>query len=497
MGTRINLLTYWQYGINTIEFENMLADLDVQACCYLYENQEDYREDLSFCPIYLYNGLSYYKNADIENELDDEILQKMVPYECTGMDIVNRWRRSFSNNENYASIKDMYYIFLRFWNDYIIKNKINLLILNIFPHIPAEYIPYAICKARNIPVIIQGVIPFTAGEKTNYILQPGIEEIDINFYQRYQEIKKEYQNIDPHIYLCNELQRYFEQYVPNKRVDRKVIFYNEKNGVVDIFKSYLTRVAIYLKRNDLSILWNKMKYLLKIKIESGHFLKQVSLMEESADLNRKFYIFGLHLQPEATTLPGGGNFSNQLLAIRMLSKYLPEDTYLYVKEHPSYWIQKGRLESVYESRSIQFYQEIKSLKNVILVSHSIESEKLLEKCMAVVTVTGTIGFEAIFRGKPVLTFGPTFYEYYPSVFRIKTNTDCEKAILKISTAEFTYDVKEVAMYLKAIEKYIIPMGMNEKSFTDNGVPGVDELDKRRLVEKIKEFFREYYCVKTE
>lgn len=493
MGMDINLLIYWQYGVKNKEFDKMLAELDVKTCSYLYENQEDYREDQGFHPLYLFHGLSYYANADIEYELDDEIIHKLAPYERTAMDIVNRWRRSYSDNENYASIRRITYIFFRFWNDFILKHKINLLILNIIPHIPAEYIPYAICKAYNIPVIIQGIAPFTAGEKTNYILQPGVDGFDRNLYHRYLQIKDKYQNKDTEVPLCKEMKRYFEQYAPETKAEKKVIYYNEKNKIPDICKSYLTRIRIYLKRDDFAILWNKARYLMKTRLESGTFLKKVTSLEESPDLNKKFYIFGLHLQPEATTLPGGGNFTNQLLVIRMVSHCLPKDTYLYVKEHPSYWMQKGRLESVYESRNIEFYQQIKALRNVLLVDHTIPSKTLMEKCVAVITVTGTIGFEALFKGKPVLTFGATFYEHFPSVFRIKTNYDCKIAVEKIAVTDFIYDAREIAIYLHAVEKYIVPMGMNEKSFTDNGVPPVDEIDRLRLAEKIKEFYREYYC----
>ena len=112
--------------------------------------------------------------------------------------------------------------------------------------------------------------------------------------------------------------------------------------------------------------------------------------------------------------------------------------------------------------------------------------------MAVVTITGTIGFEAIFKGKPVLAFGPTFYEFFPGVFRIKTNEDCCKAIENISIHKYSYNQRQVAMYLKALEKYIVPMGMNEKNFTDNGVPAVDSMDRITMVRKILQFYEEYY-----
>lgn len=492
MKGKINIFVYWQYGVNTREFEKLLTDLNVEKCAYLYESSKDYIRSSRFIPLYLYNNIDFYKEAEIKNELDDEIINKMLPYEHTGMDIVNRWHRSYSSKDDYSTIKEIYYIFLRFWNDFIIKNKIKLLILNIVPHVPAEYIPYALCKAYGIPTIIQGVVPFTMGEKTNYIIKPDVESLDFNMLSRYQNIVETYGDSDIKILLSKEMERYFDQYDPKGKTDKKVIYYNEKNSVWDIFLAYFSRAKIYLRRMDYGILLKKARYLVKARIESKLLLHQVAKLEETPDLSKKYYIFGLHLQPEATTLPTGGVFANQLLAIRMISKYLPKDTYLYVKEHPSYWIQKGRLESIYESRNKDFYNCIKKLRNVVLIDHKISSAMLLDRCMAVVTITGTIGFEAIFKGKPVLAFGPTFYEFFPGVFRIKTNEDCCKAIENISIHKYSYNQRQVAMYLKALEKYIVPMGMNEKNFTDNGVPAVDSMDRITMIRKILQFYEEYY-----
>ena len=48
------------------------------------------------------------------------------------------------------------------------------------------------------------------------------------------------------------------------------------------------------------------------------------------------------------------------------------------------------------------------------------------------------------------------------------------------------------LYLKAIEKYVVPLGANEKNFQDNGTPVVDKEDRQNLVDKIISFVREYY-----
>lgn len=489
----IKLLTYWQYDIDSKEFDILLKKLNVVTCTYLCEDKSNIRKHKGFRPIYLYSGLKFYENADITYELDDEIVKKMFPYECTAMDIVNRWRRSYSFKDSYSEIKRIYKILLRYWNNYILENGINMLILTIMPHIPCTYIPYALCQIYNIPTIVQGIIPFSKGKKINYILKPSIENMDKHWNDRFISLQEKYRHDDENtIPVMDELDRYFDQYnISNKGKDN-VIYYNEKNRIADIISKYGERAQIYIKRKDYKILMNKLKYLFITRTQTNQFLKRIEKLEEEVDLNRKFYFFALHLQPEATTLPNGGTFSDQLMAVRLLAKNLPDDTYLYVKEHPSYWIQKGRLESVYESRSIQFYKEIKSLKNVKLIKHAYSSQELLQRCNAVVTITGTVGFEALFLDKPVLLFGHTFYENYSYVFSIKTAQECKKAIEQISKNKFKFDKKEMKIYLKSIEKYVVPMGANEKNFKDNGTPVVDKVDRNNIVNKITNFCQEYY-----
>lgn len=487
-----NLLIYWQYGINTKEFERLLNDLNVKNCTCLSESTEIYTNK-NRKNIYLYNGLQYYEKYIIRYELDDQIMKKLYPYEQIAMDIVNRWRRSYTSKNTYAEIKRIFYVLLRFWNNYILENQINLCILTIMPHIPCTYIPYALCKIYGIPTVIQGVVPFSRRQKINYILKPSIEEIDYHWEKRYLKYKEEYERKEhSHISLAPELERYFSQYNISKKEIESVIFYNEKNNIKEILNKYLTRAKIYLKRQEYKVILNKVRYLFFTRLETRGFLKKVEKLEEVADLNKSYYYFALHLQPEATTLPNGGIYAEQILAIRILSKLLPDNTYLYVKEHPSYWIQKGRLESVYESRNFQFYKEIKGLRNVKFIKHTYSSQELLEKCRAVVTITGTVGFEALFLGKPVLIFGHTFYEHYPYAFPVKTIDDCRNAIFEIENSKFYFDRKEMKLYLKSIEKYIVPLGANEKNFNDNGTPTVDQKDRENIVKKITEFVNEYY-----
>lgn len=357
------------------------------------------------------------------------------------------------------------------------------------PHVPATYFPYAICKCLGIPVILQGIIPFTSGEKINYFLKPDIEYLDYHFNDRLMSnLSKGYTLSD----LPSYLSVYFSQYRTRDFRKKRVIFYNQKLTLTQKARNYFDRAKIYFKRSDTKLLAGKIKNLVAIKLSTKTLLKKVEKFEVKPDYTAPFYFFPLHLQPEATTLPNGGTFVDQLLAIRMIAQNLPKGTFLYVKEHPSYWLMKNRLESIRESRSVEYYKSIINITGVKLIDHREDSISLMQKCKCVITVTGTAGFEGLFQDKPVMLFGETFYQNHVNVYNIRTNEDCRKAVEYIETNEVKYDQNYMISYLKALEKYVVPMGANEQNFIDNGTPAVSEEDRLSMVNSLTTFYKEYY-----
>jgi hypothetical protein len=165
------------------------------------------------------------------------------------------------------------------------------------------------------------------------------------------------------------------------------------------------------------------------------------------DFKKPFVYFPLHFQPEATTVPMGGVFADLILAARLLNATLPKGVLIYVKEHPyrSSWL----------SRNIQYYQDLLELEKVRLVPVSVDTFALREHCLAVATVTGSPGFEALFRGKPVLLFGSRFYQYAKGVFPVKSLQDCKEAIRAIFDRGEAPSVWTTHLYLKAMEETCI------------------------------------------
>ena len=137
------------------------------------------------------------------------------------------------------------------------------------------------------------------------------------------------------------------------------------------------------------------------------------IFEERPDLSVPFIYFPLHFSPEISDMIFGTQYDHHEGFVTQLAKRLPSDVELYVKEHTS---MLGR-------RPIEFYRHLNSLYNIKIISPRVDTFTLIRNSRAVLTVTGTAGWEAYLLNKPVVVLGDVFYNFLPGV--LKTGLDAE------------------------------------------------------------------------
>lgn len=142
------------------------------------------------------------------------------------------------------------------------------------------------------------------------------------------------------------------------------------------------------------------------------FRRQIAACTQPCAPGESYIYFPLHLQPELTTSALGGAFSDQMLAIEMLSSWLPKGYFIYLKENPK---------QTEKQRGPLFYKRLAALKNVRLLSRTENSIALIKNSIGVATVTGTAGWEALFHGKPVLVFGLAWYRDFSGVTEFRAD----------------------------------------------------------------------------
>lgn len=113
---------------------------------------------------------------------------------------------------------------------------------------------------------------------------------------------------------------------------------------------------------------------------------------------RRFVYYPLHFEPEATLSGVETLFTNQLYAVEVLSKSVPSDVAVMVKEHPA----------AIGNRPPGWMDILARFPRVVLAHPFDDSIALVRHSGVTVTIAGTAGLEAALLGKPVLSLGPSY-----------------------------------------------------------------------------------------
>lgn len=190
-------------------------------------------------------------------------------------------------------------------------------------------------------------------------------------------------------------------------------------------------------------------------IEETRYLQQANSIFTSSRSSEDYVYFPLHLQPEMTTDVLGGYYADQVLALEQLRALVPAEIAIYVKENPK---QTGLM------RSESFFKRIQSIPNLKFISWDAPSFELIKNSIAVATITGTAGWEALRMQKPVIAFGSVFWNNLPGAFHIsakpewKNISDFSYNEMKLQTAanklsQFAHDGISDLEYAKQLENF--------------------------------------------
>jgi len=187
--------------------------------------------------------------------------------------------------------------------------------------------------------------------------------------------------------------------------------------------SKLIALKIYKKIRKIEtygnyILWDQVREVISRDFQTIYLLhKKLAKFEDIK--NKKYFFYALQTEPETSTTTISPEFNEQLAVIEVVAKALPSEYYLVVKEHP---FAIGR-------RPYFLYSLISQIPNVIFVDFREDAIKIARHSECVVTISGSIGYEATIMGKPVITFGlHNWHNFVENTIVIREIHDIKKAI---------------------------------------------------------------------
>ncbi len=157
----------------------------------------------------------------------------------------------------------------------------------------------------------------------------------------------------------------------------------------------------------------------------------------------RFVLYPIHFQPEASTLVQAPYYLDQASLIEDISKSLPVGYQLYVKEHVS---NRGR-------RPLAFYKRLRDTFGVRLLGPDEDTWSLIRDAAAVAVITGTVGWEGLLFGRPVVTFGDVFYNECTLTHRaaLVTKDDWHR-VFRRAIFDHEHDEEQLLEFVAAIRE---------------------------------------------
>jgi hypothetical protein len=404
--------------------------------------------------------------------ISSELEKSMAWAEPIIMDMISRL--DSAKSISYLERKNVYRYLMAFWLNFLEETKPNLFYSRATPHEVSDFILFCLCKIKNIRVLT-----------FNHTAMPGRRVLDRDYrhpWKCFENFSYEHRDKNEGLeILDSEKQKYIlsirGEYSSAMPIDLKEVA-SYQNSVFElkkiplIFKEKISFFFKSLAKKMLSIgclllailirffgLKSKSKNLERfslrmiksdlVQIEYSDLKNFYDKNTTSFDFTKPYIYFALNFQPEMTTCPHGGVFNDQVLAISLISRNLPEGWSLLVKEHPAQFFTNNVYG--YIGRDETFYKKILSLPNVFFVPRELDQFFLIDRAKCVATITGTAGWEASIRGRAVIIFGDAWYQFAPNVYRVSSDQDFSTILPKINKVGI-FDESELVHFMKNLTK---------------------------------------------
>lgn len=142
---------------------------------------------------------------------------------------------------------------------------------------------------------------------------------------------------------------------------------------------------------------------------------------------RPFAVYAYQMQPESSVDVLASYVSDQPALIRQIARALPASHELYVKPHPDHIGGLSRRELL----------ALKNIPGVRLVSPFLPSHELMMRAAVILTLTGTMAFEAALHGVPAIIFAPQFFRALPGVHYCRSPLDLPALFTRLLSSSTT------------------------------------------------------------
>jgi hypothetical protein len=331
---------------------------------------------------------------------------------------------------------------------------------------------YEVANKNDVPIIIPIVAKFNSYFTFNN-----------DIYGPFGELEKAFNDnlIDSNYKIGEDTKLELKDYKSNndvpfyivKEKEKKVNFFIKK--IKTIFTFAFSKIRDLFKKEK-DFLGTKFWYYVFDKITISHRSRKTKRLIKFAKIEdvkkTKYLYFPLHYEPELVLLVQSQDYLDQLHVIQNVSRNLPSNTQLVVKDHPM----------MLKRREPDFYKTILGIPNVILIDSNENSIEIIKSSFGVITIIGSAGMEGFFYNKPVLTLSDAFFNFLPCVKKVNSYNEIPDALLSLK--DCTVSLNEQLILVQTIKEMSIDLNLN-KIIRKYDQGNIDKTDSDKLNEFLK------------
>jgi hypothetical protein len=403
----------------------------------------------------------------IDFEWLDEMLQNFTIWEIIASD--SRHNKDW----NYSELIQYCFLTLRKIQQEFESYKPELVIMDDKSCIPS-YALWLVAKKMNIPIIVIG------SARTDGRVWFSNDEFE-NSREFESHLRMLYSNeitvdnlTEVKLYLDN-IKSYTSQTYKGRNVP---------SSIIQLIHSKIKKI-FYLMYLNYRFPKNRVTYNNFIKHLSKKALILMRRNYQAKFFNKclpteDFMLFTLHVQPEASTDVLAPYYVNQLALVQQIALTLPVKMRLVVKEHIP----------AFGSRKTNFYKQLMDIPNVWLLDRKFKNTDLLNSSKAIITISGTVAWEAWCVGKPVALFGNTRFDNLAGVRKLTSIYDLKLWIQDLlNNRNVLQEEKDIIYTISALLK------STTKGYIDHSIDDTRVLEKGNMESIAKGVVARYLWIK--
>lgn len=450
-------------------------------------------------------GKPFYRVEDISKQLLKDFGTGYPPLDAKTINGFAAAERDFYNltdrfnyfPKSFRYRKRLFRESIRYWLAFFAANKITALYLGCTPHNLADYTCFHTAKYLGIPTVLVGHTMINDHVIIRHDYRENVKVPD-SFMPgaTFEQLKN---SLPEFLYSSAFSDSKVLQYVVQKNdasAGAKNIKPAKKEIDLKIAKKQLKRYLFKAPKFKAALAMNGVyppifRRSIKAMNKAGYKLRQNqhNRLAVTPDLDAKYIYFAMHLQPERTSTPEAELFEDHLLAIDILAKALPEGWQLYVKENPRQFDKINFIKG-WHQRDKSDYDDFLKNPKIKLISQKIPSKDIIKNAQIVSTLSGSVGWEALRAGKPVIIFANAWYSACESATRVENVEQAKQAIASAASSTPQNIELNILRYLSYMQNVLNIGNMGTNTYLKASKLPYQEIVSKmaeRIVAELKNF----------